>query len=144
MVMNDTYLQVNSRVRIPSWELVFTASRSSGAGGQHVNKTSSRITLHWSIRDTSALTEFLKKRVLKNLGTRVSREGVLQLHVEDHRSQYRNKEMAKERLVALLTEALKVPKSRQATKPTRASKRRRVDEKKQRGALKELRKKIRD
>ena len=139
--MSDTFLEVSPRVRIPLWEIIFTASRSSGPGGQHVNKTSSRITLHWSIKDTSALTEFQKTRVLKNLFGRVNQDGSLQLHIEDSRSQHRNKEVAKERLVALLIEALKVPKRRQATKPTRASKRRRVDEKKKRGLTKSLRKK---
>ncbi len=139
--MNSSNLQINSQVQIPSWEIVFTASRSSGPGGQHVNKTSSRITLHWSIKETGALTEFQKKRVLKNLGGRLTQEGVLQLHVEEGRSQFRNKEIAKERLTSLLQEALKIPKKRQATKPSKAAKKRRVHNKKLRGALKNLRKK---
>lgn len=134
-------LQINPRVGIPAWEIIFTASRSSGPGGQHVNKTSSRITLHWSVKDTSALNEFQKKRVLRFLAGKLTGDGVLQIHIEEGRSQYRNKEIAKERLKALLIEALKVPKRRQPTKPTRASKRRRVDDKKFRGKIKNLRKK---
>ena len=139
--MNDGDLYINSRISIPQWELVFTASRSAGPGGQHANKTSSRVTLHWSVQETCALTDFQKSRVLKRLGPRLTQDGSLQLHVEDTRSQHRNKEVAKERLVALLLDALKVPKRRQATKPSRAAKKRRVDDKKSRGSLKKLRQK---
>ena len=139
--MNELSLQINSQITIPAWEIVFTASRSSGPGGQHVNKTSSRVTLHWSIKETYALSEFQKRRVLNNLSSRVNQEGLLLIHVDDSRSQYKNKEIAKERLKVLLLEALKVPKKRQATKPTKSSKRRRVDDKKKRGLVKSLRKK---
>ena len=110
--MNDQNLQINSRIQIPSWEIVFTASRSGGPGGQHVNKTNSKITLHWSIQDTSVLSDIQKNRVLRNLGSRVNHEGVLLLHVEESRSQHRNKEIALERLKVLLLEALKVPKKK--------------------------------
>ena len=142
--MSDGDLYINSRISIPHWELVFTASRSTGPGGQHANKTSSRVTLHWSIQETSALTEFQKSRVLRRLGPRLTQDGSLQLHVEDTRSQHRNKEVAKERLIALLIDALKVPKRRQATKPSRSAKKRRVDDKKSRGSLKKLRQKPMD
>jgi ribosome-associated protein len=139
--MSDGDLYINARISIPHWELIFTASRSAGPGGQHANKTSSRVTLHWSVKDTAALTEFQKSRVLRRLGPRLTQDGSLQLHVEDTRSQHRNKEVAKERLIALLRDALKVPKRRQATKPSKAAKRRRTDDKKSRGTLKKLRKK---
>ena len=139
--MNELNLHIQSHVTIPAYEMVFTASRSSGPGGQHVNKTSSRITLHWSIIDTRALSEFQKKRVLTHLSSRINQEGILLIHVDESRSQYKNKEIAKERLKGLLLEALRVSKKRQATKPTKASKRRRVDEKKKRGLVKNLRKK---
>ena len=140
-IMSDDDLEVNPRLRIPVWELVFTASRSAGPGGQHANKTSSKVTLHWSVRDTSALSDFQKSRVLKRLGARLTQDGVLQIHVEDTRSQHRNKEVARERLKMLLIDALKVQKRRRPTKPTKASKRRRVDNKKSRGSLKKLRQK---
>lgn len=140
--MNDQNLQINSRIQIPFWEIVFTASRSGGPGGQHVNKTNSRITLHWSIQDTSSLSEIQKKRVLKNLSSRVNHEGVLLFHVEESRSQHRNKEIALERLKNILLEALKVPKKRKPTKPSKASKERRLSDKKSRSTLKNLRKKI--
>jgi len=139
--MGDDDLEVNPRVRIPGWELVFTASRSAGPGGQHANKTSSRVTLHWSVKDTSALSDYQKTRVLKRIEARLTQDGVLQIHVEDTRSQHRNKEMARERLKALLLDALKIQKRRKPTKPSKASKRRRVDNKKSRGSLKKLRQK---
>ena len=132
-------LDVLPGVTIPQWELVFTASRSGGPGGQHANKTSSRVTLHWSVKTTSALTEQQRWRVKKNLASRLTQDGVLQLHVEDSRSQHRNRELARERLVDVLKKALFVPKKRRATKPTKASKRRRVDAKKARSGVKKMR-----
>ena len=136
--MGDGDLQINSRVCVPAWEMTFTTSRSAGPGGQHANKTSSRVTLHWSIKNSSALTPFQKSRVLKRLGARLTQDGMLQLHVEDSRSQHRNKEVAKERLKALLLDALKVQKKRQATRPSKAAKKRRGNDKKSRGTLKKL------
>ncbi|MBL91141.1 MAG: aminoacyl-tRNA hydrolase [Myxococcales bacterium] len=137
--MADEALHINSRIQIPSWELTFTTSRSAGPGGQHANKTSSRVTLHWSIPNSSALSDHQKSRVRRRLSARLTQEGVLQIHVEDSRSQHRNKEVAKERLKALLLDALKVPKRRKPTRPSKAAKKRRVDNKKSRGAIKKLR-----
>jgi ribosome-associated protein len=134
-------LQVKPGITIPVAELFFSASRSGGPGGQHANKTSSRVTLRWSVRETSALRPHQKSRVLSRLGARVTQDGELQIHVEDSRSQTRNKEVACERLKALLVEALKVPRHRKPTKPTKASKRRRTDAKKARGSVKKLRQK---
>lgn len=142
--MDDLFLKINGTVKVPLSELSFTASRASGPGGQHVNKTSSRITLHWSIEESEALSQFQKIRVSKYLATRVSRDGVLRLHTEESSSQHRNKELAKNRFVALLQEALKIQKKRRPTKPSKASKKRRLSEKKIRGDLKKLRKKPTD
>ncbi len=139
--MSDGDLEVNTRVIIPHWELTFSASRSGGPGGQHVNTTSSRISLNWCLHSTCALTKFQKERVLRRLASRLTKDGILQIHVEDTRSNHRNKELAKERLKALLNEALTIPKRRRATKPSKASKRRRVDTKKARGSIKKLRQK---
>ncbi len=132
-------LQVLPGVVIPQWELVFTASRSGGPGGQHANKTSSRVTLHWSVATTSALSEQQRWRVKKNLASRLTQDGVLQLHVEDSRSQHRNKELACERLVEVIKKALFVPKKRRATKPSKASKKRRVAAKRGRSDIKKMR-----
>ena len=137
----DDDLKVIPGVVIPHWELVFTASRSSGPGGQHANKTSSRITLHWSVESTTALSDQQRWRVKTSLASRLTDDGALQLHVEDSRSQHRNKELARERLVEVLKKALFVPKKRRVTKPSKASKKRRVDTKKARAGVKSMRKK---
>ena len=134
-------LKVKQGIIIPVAELFFSASRSGGPGGQHANKTSSRVTLRWSVTGTSALRPHQKSRVLSRLGARVTQDGELQIHVEDSRSQTRNKEVACERLKDLLVEALKVPRNRKPTKPSKAAKRRRTDAKKARGSIKKLRQK---
>ena len=139
--MKDGDLIINTRISIPQWELIFTASRSTGPGGQHANKTSSRVTLHWSIPNSSALTETQKKRIIQKLNRRLTSDGVLLINVADFRSQHHNKEIALQRLKEILIEALKVQKRRKPTKPSRAAKQRRVDEKKSRGTLKKLRQK---
>ena len=139
--MGDGDLEINARITIPRWELTFTASRSTGPGGQHVNKTSSRITLHWSLETSSAFSGYQKDRIRRKLRGRLTQDGILQIHVEDTRSQHRNKEVALERLKEMLVDALIIPKRRKPTRPTKASKKRRVDTKKARGSLKKLRKK---
>lgn len=129
-------LEVNDRITIPGWELWFTASRSSGPGGQHANKSSTRVTLHWSLASTTALTEVQRNRVRLRLARRLDEAGVLQVSAEDERSQLRNKELARERLAALVRGALVLPKHRHKTRPTRGSVRRRLNDKKQRSQLK--------
>lgn len=133
-------LDIREGVVIPHWELVFTASRSGGPGGQHANKTSSRVTLHWALDASAAFSDFEKMRLRQRLASRLNSEGVLQLHVEETRQQSRNKEIACERLVTLLRDALKTQKKRRPTKRTKASQRRRMDEKRARGDIKKMRK----
>ena len=117
-------------------ELRFTASRASGAGGQHVNRTSSRITLHWNVAASTSLTEAQKARVADKLRNRIGADGELQVDVEDTRSQYRNRELACERLAELVRNALRVDPPRRPTRPTFSSKLRRLDEKSQRSTVK--------
>lgn len=133
-------IRVNENLTIPGYEVWFTTSRSSGAGGQHVNRTESRVTLHWSPGNSSALTPSQKNRVLARLSNRITSDGVLQLDVETHRSQHRNKAEACERLAELLVSALRRRKRRIKTRPTRGSKERRLQAKKQLGEKKRLRK----
>lgn len=128
----------NGRV-IPGWELWFTASRAGGPGGQHVNTSSTRITLYWNLAGTTALDESARARVMRKLASRINSEGVLQVSAEDERSQLSNRETARERLAMLVGEALVVPKSRRPTRPTRGSQERRISAKKQRGDLKKSR-----
>ncbi|CAM1348991.1 alternative ribosome rescue aminoacyl-tRNA hydrolase ArfB [Tenacibaculum insulae] len=122
-------------------ELKFKAIRSSGAGGQHVNKVSSKIELTFDLENSRELSENQKEILLKKLTNRLTKEGVLILFSDETRSQHRNKELAIKRFLALITQGLKRPKIRRTTKPTKASVKRKA-ENKQRNALKKtLRKK---
>lgn len=129
-------LIINDKVQVPLSELVYTASRSSGPGGQHVNTTDSRIQVRWNVLETSALTETEKKRVRRKLASRLTESGDLILASDTHRSQRRNREEVTERLAAMLRDALIPPKPRKKTKPTRASRERRLDEKRKKSRTK--------
>jgi ribosome-associated protein len=132
-------LQVSGSVLIPETELQWRFSRSSGPGGQGVNTTDSRAQLRWDVATSSALTEEQRARVLARLGTRLT-HGVLQISASEQRSQLQNREAAERRLVAIVAAALAPPpRSRRATRPTRGSQERRIAGKKQRSAIKKLR-----
>lgn len=133
-------IPINDHLSIPGEELHFTYSRSSGPGGQHVNTTDTRVTLVFNVDDSPSLTDFQKKRLHEKLGNRMTRDGTLHLSGEEHRSRKRNQDSVVERFVSLLREALKPRKKRRPTRPTKASIRRRVTAKKQRGTLKKNRK----
>ena len=134
-------LVIQTGVIIPPWELWWTASRSGGPGGQHANKTSSRVTLHWSLANTSALTPTMKTRAMRKLRSRLTTDGELLIAVDTTRSQHQNRDLARERLAQIVRDALKVQRRRVATKPTKGSQRRRVATKKARGDTKKMRKK---
>ncbi len=136
--MSDDII-INDLVVIPGSELQYAASRSSGPGGQHVNKTDSRIQVRWNIPNSRALSDFLKRRVMQVLATRLTDDGDLLLASDSNRSQRRNKEEVTRRLAALVREALVPPKPRRKTKPTRASRQKRLDEKKKRSDVKRQR-----
>ena len=132
-------LTINSRLIIPSKELKWRFSRSSGPGGQGVNTTDSRVELVFDIKRSSVIGSFHKQRLLKQLKSRCI-YGCLNIVAAKERSQYQNRQLALARLAGLLREGLKPPpKSRKATKPTRASQKRRITTKKHRGALKQKR-----
>ena len=132
-------LTINSRLVIPSRELQWRFSRSSGPGGQGVNTTDSRVELVFDINRSSVIGTFHKQRLLERLKSRCV-NGCLNIVVKEERSQYQNRQLALVRLAELLREGLKPPpKPRKATKPTRASQKRRVTAKKHRGALKQTR-----
>lgn len=134
-------LEIKDGLVIPGYELWFTASRSGGAGGQHVNKTSSRVTLHWSVSTTQALSDFQRGQVVRRLQTYINSDGVMQVSADSSRSQHRNRTEARERLARLVRTGLERKKRRRATRPTRGSQRRRLDAKKEHGEKKRLRKK---
>ena len=123
-------LAVNESLSIPRTELDIRVSRSSGAGGQHVNKTSSRVEIFWNIVGSRALSEEQRGRLLDKLASRLTTEGSIRVVASDMRSQSRNRELAEERLAELVRRALIVPRKRKATKPTRAAKEARLDSKK--------------
>ena len=121
-------------------EVKYRTSRSSGPGGQHVNKTETRVELLWDLTQTSCLTEGQKTRVHRGLATRITDRGLLLLACETHRSQLRNREEVTERFLYLIRSALATPKKRYRTQPSRASKEKRIRAKKIRGEIKRLRK----
>ena len=123
-------LRVNDSVVIPRDELSTRASRAGGAGGQHVNTSSTRIELLWNVGTTRALSEEQRERVLQKLSSRLDSEQTVRVVASDRRSQRQNRESAEERLAELVRTALLVPKKRRATKPSRAAKQARLDSKK--------------
>jgi ribosome-associated protein len=129
-VAAENLLQVNDALSIPRGELDVRVSRASGAGGQHVNKTSSRVEIFWNILESHALTEEQRARLREKLASRLTTEGSIRVVASDMRSQSRNRGLAEERLADLVRQALIMPRKRRATKPTRASKEARLESKK--------------
>lgn len=129
-------IRITDQVSISEDELKFTASRSSGPGGQHVNKTSTRVTLRFDLINSPSLSPEQKQLLLERLPTRISKQGVLRVVSQKTRSQAANKEVALERFVELLQQALEPRPHRRPTKLPAAAKERRIADKKHRGYLK--------
>ena len=123
-------LRVNESVVIPRDELVARATRAGGAGGQHVNTSSTRIELLWQVGLSRALTDDQRERVRQKLSSRLDADGNVRVVASDRRSQRQNRESAEARLAELVRSALVVPKKRRPTKPSRAAKQARLDAKK--------------
>ncbi|WP_114284790.1 alternative ribosome rescue aminoacyl-tRNA hydrolase ArfB [Candidatus Halocynthiibacter alkanivorans] len=132
-------LRVTDQISIADWELSESFTRSSGPGGQNVNKVSTAVELRFEAAHSPNLPEPVKTRLKRLAGRRWTLEGAIVLRVEDTRSQARNREIARERLVELIEKATHRPKRRIATKPTKGSVRRRLTAKKQRGDIKAAR-----
>lgn len=132
--MDGESIRVSRSVRVPLSEIELRTSRSSGPGGQHAQKTETRVEAVFDVEASSALTETQKRRVVAKAGP------VLRAVAQDERSQARNRELAVERLAETLRQALRVPRRRVPTAPTAASRERRLEHKKRRSQVKRLRK----
>jgi len=130
------------KFQLPYPELQFETARSSGAGGQHVNRTESAVLLRWNIRLSPSLDESLRLRLLGRLHHWINREGEIVLKAQEFRSQKQNKDACLEKLLTLIERALQDPKKRVKTKPTAGSRRRRLEAKKKHSELKQFRKKV--
>ena len=123
-------------------EIVFQTSRSSGPGGQNVNKVESRVELRFHLQDSQVLTEEQKALILEKLANQLTSDGLLLVTAQDDRSQYRNKEIALVRFHELLLKSLRRPKPRKATKPNRSAVRKRLEGKKIQGDKKASRRRL--
>lgn len=137
--MSDLY--VNPRLTIAEKEITITAARSSGPGGQNVNKVNSKVTLRWSPAQCEQLNPAWRRRFVARFGNRINREGELVLHSERYRDQGRNLTDVRQKLTEMLLECQAAPKLRKATRPTRSSQRRRLDEKSRQSQKKQNRRK---
>jgi ribosome-associated protein len=142
--MDDDPLPIDDELSIPQAELSFRFSRSSGPGGQHVQKSSTRVELLFDVANSPSLSEAQRARLLDRLSGYVDTGGVLHLVAQSERSQLRNRQEVVERFQGLLRRALKRRKRRKPTRPSAASRERRLRRKKQRGKVKKLRGKVPD
>ncbi len=137
--MTARLIWVTGRLTLDPSEIEETFVRAAGPGGQHVNTTSTAVQLRFDVRNSPSLPDDVRARLERLAGHRLTRDGVLVLTAQGERSQKRNREEALARLLALVRAAARPPLKRKATRPTKASKQRRLDSKKRHGALKSLR-----
>jgi len=132
-------IHITDRISIDETELAETFIRASGPGGQNVNKLSSAVQLRFDVRHSPSLPDGVRARLERLAGKRLTREGVLVITAQRHRTQERNRADARERLIELIREAATPPVPRRPTRPTRASRERRIETKKRRSTIKSLR-----
>lgn len=136
----ENVLAVTATIAIPRGELDVRTSRAGGAGGQHVNTSSTRVELRWNVQRSAILSDATRAALLGRLASRIDGEGFVRVIASERRSQLQNRERAEERLVELLQRALAIPRARRKTKPTRASKEKRLQAKKRNSERKKQRK----
>jgi len=132
-------IRITDQIALDESEIVESFIRASGPGGQNVNKLSTAVQLRFDVRGSPSLPDDVRARLERLAGRRLTRDGVLVITAQNYRTQERNRADALDRLAELIRQAAVRPVPRRATKPTKASRRRRVDEKKRRGSIKELR-----
>jgi len=132
-------IRINARIAIEDREVDESFVRASGPGGQNVNKLSTAVQLRFDVRGSPSLPGDVKSRLERLAGTRLTRDGVLVIIAQQHRTQARNREDALDRLIDLIRRSAIAPTPRRPTKPTRASRERRIESKKRRGGIKHLR-----
>jgi len=135
-------IRITDSIGIDESELSESFVRSSGPGGQNVNKLSTAVQLRFDVRHSPSLPNDVAIRLMRLAGKRMTKDGVLVLIAQNHRTQERNRQDARERLIALIQEAAVRPVPRRATKPTRASKQKRIESKKRRSGIKGMRGKV--
>lgn len=133
-----------AKIIVPENEYKITFSRARGKGGQNVNKVSTKVNLRWNVLESDFLDEEQRRRVLSYLKNKVDKNGNFIIYSQSERSQWQNREETVDKFNKILSKALKPPKKRVPTGPTRASKERKLEEKKRKSEKKELRQKIRD
>lgn len=134
--MDESVVHITNTVSISMSELNFRFARSSGPGGQHVNRSATQVELLFDVANSPSLDETQRRRVLRKLKSRIDKEGILHLVSQETRSQLRNREEVVERFQELMREALRIPKRRLPTLPTRAARERRLRTKRRRSEVK--------
>ena len=135
-------MRITNTITLEDWEMTEQFARSSGPGGQNVNKVSTAVELRFEAERSPNLPEPVKRRLRRIAGQKWTKDGAVVIFVQDTRSQARNREIARERLAEMVRKATEVPKRRLKTKPTYGSVKRRLEGKKQRGEVKKLRGRI--
>lgn len=144
MTDGDGTIQITPALRVPWRELSFHATSAGGAGGQHVNRSATRIELRWNVATSPSLTDAQRALLLVRLSRRLDKAGRIRLVSDERRSQRQNRDAAVERFTRVVAAALHVARPRKATRPTRSSVEKRLESKKRRAGTKQTRQRIRD